>query len=112
MKSDRLQYAAGEPITLTLTVSNPSDRLISLQFMTAQRYDFSLADGQGNAVWRWGAERMFTQMMGQEALPPGASLVFQERCDARLAPGSYRAAAHLATIGAHVSASSAIVITS
>lgn len=83
-------YAAGEPIGLTLGVKNPTDAAVTLRFATGQRYDFVIESASGAEVWRWSAERAFTQALGEQIVPPGWELDYEETFTGRLAPGTYR----------------------
>ena len=90
LTTDKPAYRAGEPIELTLTVTNRSTEPRVLEFSSSQRYDFEIADSAGAVVWQWSADRMFAQMMGTERLAPGASQEYRERFLGQLAPGLYR----------------------
>jgi hypothetical protein len=63
-----------EAVQLVLHVTNPTRSAVQLEFGTGQRYDFSVRTGGGEEVWRWGADRMFTQAAGTETLAAGGSL--------------------------------------
>jgi hypothetical protein len=45
-------YAVREPVVMTLTVRNITDRTLNLTFPTAQRYDFIVGKGK-LAIWQW-----------------------------------------------------------
>lgn len=70
-------------VHLILHVTNPTSRAIRLEFPTAQRYDFLVRSGD-TEVWRWSADRMFTQAVGTETVAAGASLKY----DAVWRPGT------------------------
>ena len=92
LTTDRATYASQEEpiaIAMTLTIANRTGEPVEFNFTSAQRYDFAIADEQGDEVWRWSAERMFAQMLGTEALGPGEELVYGEVGEVSLEPGSY-----------------------
>lgn len=108
--TDRPRYAPGEPITITLTVSNRGDQPARLHFSSGQRYDFTIEDREGKVLWHWAADRLFVQMLGEETLAPGAALVYRERFAGLLTPGTYRATGTLLAAGALVSASAPVTV--
>lgn len=98
LTTDRAVYdSGGQPLaaTLTLKVSNHTDEAVEFNFTSAQRYDFSIADEQGDELWRWSAERMFAQVMGTEVQEPGEERVYAEVCELTLGPGGYTATGEL-----------------
>lgn len=89
--ADKAAYAPGEPITLTLRAVNNSDRVVTLTFRTAQRFDFVLLDSERKEVWRWAARRAFAQVVGRETLPPSGARTYTATVEERLAPRVYTA---------------------
>ena len=71
-------------VDLALSVSNDGDEPVTLRFRTGQRADFAAhpvdettpIDGS-DAVWRHGAGRLFTQVLGSETLEPGESVTYE-----------------------------------
>jgi len=80
-------YAIGEPIVMTLTVISKADRTITLNFPTAQRYDFIVKKGK-RTVWRWSASRMFAQVAGKYEIAPGDTLSYQHTWDQTTSDGT------------------------
>jgi hypothetical protein len=104
-------YAQGEPLELTLEVVNRSQRPITLGFRTAQRYDLLIQDAQGQEVWRWSAERMFAQMLGQEVLSPnGGKLTYHAVVREKIPRGSYTVIGVVPAVDARLSARLGITI--
>lgn len=97
--TDKPAYRPGEPIVLSLTVLNPTGRPITLEFSSAQRYDFVIEQVGGGEVWRWGADQMFAQMIGEQTVPPTWQVDYSERYAGNLTPGTYRARGILTTMG-------------
>jgi hypothetical protein len=74
----RGEAVAGDTVHLHLQVSNAADTAIVLTFPSTQRYDFGVETESGESVWRWSADRMFGQVLGEERLESGASLSYRE----------------------------------
>jgi hypothetical protein len=104
LSADRTAYPSGAPVRLTLAVANPGSAPVTLQFATSQKFDFEVRRG-GVTVWRWSADRMFTQVLTSLTLAPGARQSFAEtwkQQDNKGQPvpaGEYEAIATLTTMG-------------
>jgi|SRR5687768_4329995 hypothetical protein len=111
LRASKGGYAQGEPLELTLEAVNRSPRPVTLGFRTSQRYDLLMQNAQGQEVWRWSAERMFAQMLGQEALSPnGGKLTYHVVMREKLPRGSYTVVGVVPAVDARLSASLAITI--
>src|SRR5439155_14861240 len=103
LTTDRPAYPAGAPVALSLTVTNPGNAPVTLQFSSGQKYDFEVRRA-GQVVWRWAADRMFTQALTSLTLAPGERKVFTETWkqvdnNGHAVPaGSYEATAMLTTM--------------
>ena len=85
-------------VHFALHVLNATKKRVELTFPSGQRYDFVVADSIGRELWRWGAGRMFTQVLRNTPLGGGESLDIEETWrDAVLPPGRYTARAVLAS---------------
>jgi intracellular proteinase inhibitor BsuPI len=105
LTADKTVYAEGEPVELTLQVVNRGPRPVTLQFRDSQRYDFLIRNAQGQEVWRWSADQMFAQMLGQETLSPdGGNLTYRVVARATLRRGSYTVMGVVPAIDAQMSA--------
>jgi len=83
-------YQAGEPIAISVRVTNRSSAAVRLQFTTSQRYDFTIRDASGTPVWRWSDGQTFLQVVGVETLGPARpSLTYEAEYGGHLAPGRY-----------------------
>lgn len=102
--TDRPAYAPGDPITLTLTLRNTTSAPVTLEFATSQRYDFTIEDARA-PLWRWSTGQMFAQMLGEETLAAGDSVVYRERFRRELTAGSYRAVGTIVRMGEAITAS-------
>jgi hypothetical protein len=77
LTTDRPAYPAGATVALTLTVTNAGSAPVTMQFSSGQKYDFEVRRA-GQVVWRWAADRMFTQALTNLTLAPGERKVFTE----------------------------------
>jgi hypothetical protein len=104
LSADRGTYPVGTPVRLTFAIANSGPAPVTLQFATSQKYDFEVRRG-GQTVWRWSADRMFTQALTSLTLAPGARQTFAQtwkQQDDRGQPvtaGEYEAIATLTTMG-------------
>jgi hypothetical protein len=80
-------FAMGEPIVMTLEVTNKADRTVTLTFPTAQRYDFIIKKGK-QTIWQWSAGRMFAQVVGRYELAPGDTISYEYTWDQTGADGT------------------------
>jgi hypothetical protein len=81
-------YAVGEPVELTLTLSNRGTEPLVFQFNDGQRYDFVAIREDGTAVptgrqvaWVWSRDKMFIQVLSTLTIAPGESRVYRDRWD-------------------------------
>ncbi|HEY0671770.1 MAG TPA: BsuPI-related putative proteinase inhibitor [Longimicrobiales bacterium] len=68
----------GNTVRLVLHVSNSTNRPVTLEFSSGQRYDFAIRTAEGADVWRWSADKSFIQALESQTLAPGATLQFAE----------------------------------
>jgi hypothetical protein len=78
-------------IRLTLHVTNFTAVPLVLEFMTGQRHDFDVYQA-GQLVWRWSADRFFTQALGSEEIGPGETRSYEARWQAEGRSGVFEAA--------------------
>jgi hypothetical protein len=86
---------SGDLARYTLRVTNAGPSAIDLPFGSGQRYDFVVSDSAGGEVWRWSADRMFTQATESEVLEAGGVLEYEATWDPSGRAGLYRAVARL-----------------
>jgi len=86
LRLNKVAYTVGEPVEITLTLSNPAMSVAKFQFPTGQMYDF-IVSRDGQFVWQWSLGRAFTQAFTALILAPRESKVFTERWDQRDARG-------------------------
>ena len=94
LRLNKVAYTTGEPVEITLPLSNPATSVVKLQFPTGQLYDF-IVSRDGQFVWQWSMGRAFTQAFTALILMPRESKVFTERWDQQdargrtVSPGEY-----------------------
>ena len=103
LTTDRPAYAPGDPITLRLVLRNASAAPQTLEFSSAQRYDFAIEDTRA-PVWRWSASQMFAQVLGEETVAAGDSLAYSEQFKGELPAGPYRAVGTIVRMGTTITA--------
>ena len=87
----------GEPLYLQLTLLNPTDRPITLDFPSTRDVDFRVETVEGVVVWSLAESRAALQIDHEIVLAPGESRTFEEVWLGRTAtgrtvdPGSYLA---------------------
>lgn len=92
------------PVRAVFGARNDADTAVTLRFATAQRYEFTVLDAAGNAVWRWSAGRTFAAAAGEQTVPPGWEINYEEQFAAPAAAGAYRVIAAVAAEGGSPSA--------
>jgi hypothetical protein len=111
VRTDQPRYATGEPIVVTLTVHNRTANRVVCEFASSQRYDVLLLDAAGDTVWQWSADQAFLQVLGEEAIEPNGSLVYEVRYDGRLPPGRYTVVGRFVTLPTPLEARAALAVT-
>jgi hypothetical protein len=96
LSSDRQSYAAGQPVTLTLTVENTGAAPVVVTSPSAQLYELAVRQGD-REIWRSGAGGGFATEITEWTLGPGDRREFAEtwRPPPGTAPGDYAAIATL-----------------
>ena len=100
--SDQPSYQVGTTATFTIAVDNPGPGPVALTFPSGQRYDIVVMSGEAE-VWRWSADRAFTQVFGEQSFQPGLTLLGRETWELRdnggasLPPGTYRVVGSVAS---------------
>lgn len=88
------------PVRFDVTVTNKSDRPVTIPFRSGQYFDIEVTQ-EGRTVWTWSHGRAFPQMVSSITLGPGQSKQFTGRWDLQsergnlVAPGRYRVHARL-----------------
>ena len=99
VRTDKTQYASGEPIKVALKATNIQSKDAYLKFSSGQRFDLQLFKaGVNEPVYTWSANKMFATMIGHVKLKQGQSESYAAEIGSEmgaLAPGNYRLEAHL-----------------
>lgn len=66
--------AQGDSVEFLLQVTNTTGSAVDVVYPTGQSFDFVVSDSGGREVWRWSADRMFTQAVRAEELAPGETI--------------------------------------
>ncbi|MGD9518318.1 MAG: BsuPI-related putative proteinase inhibitor [Armatimonadota bacterium] len=99
LRTDGFFYSRGDTLTAVLTVRNDDQAPVDLTFPTGKTYDFTLTDAAGTEVWRWSADKAFTQALVKRTLKPAESYNVDLKVDlgeiAGLEEGRYHLGAEL-----------------
>jgi hypothetical protein len=72
-----LQVAArGDSVHLSFQVTNAGTAPVALTFPSGQFAEFTVSDG-ARELWRWSADRMFTQAVRNVSLAPGETRAYE-----------------------------------
>lgn len=66
-------------VRFAIEVSNDSRKRVELDFADGRTHDFIVLDATGREVWRWSANRLFTQGMQNRLLEAHDSVVYAEQ---------------------------------
>jgi hypothetical protein len=87
-------FPTDEIVPLRVSITNTSDKEVTLTYPSAQKYDFTVTGAAGAEVWQWSAGRSFTQEIISVKVKPAENYNFFGRVDAGfLPPGEYTATA-------------------
>lgn len=65
-----------DSVRFELHVTNMTEDTLRLEFPSSQRFDFEVRGAGGESAWRWSAARSFAQVLGAEAVAPGATVTY------------------------------------
>ena len=75
MTLQKTEYSLGEPINITLTITNIGNQTITYTYGAGQwRFDFRVYNGTNNAIYHWSDGRPFFWELEPITLNPGESL--------------------------------------
>jgi len=66
-------------VRFALHIRNNSGKKVELVFPNGQTHDITVVNDAGREVWRWSADRMFTQALQTKLLTHGETLSYEER---------------------------------
>jgi hypothetical protein len=85
--TDRAAYKPGEPVAISFTVTNPTQKPAVYNFATGQQFDVTVLDPKGTMLWQWSHDRLFTQSLGRLSLGPGQKKTYAATWNGRDAQG-------------------------
>lgn len=88
---------ADAAVHFRLHATNTSQAPVVLDFASGQRFDFIVRGAGGSELWRWSEDRMFTQALGQETIPPGETVTFEGSWPAQGRTGTYEVVGRITT---------------
>ena len=84
----------GSDVRFNFRVVNTTAKNVEVNFTSGQAYDFVVVDSIGREVWRWSADRIFTQSVRNKLLGKGDAITASEKWSPAK-PGKYTAIAQL-----------------
>ena len=90
-----LDVSVRDGVTLALHVTNNDRKHVELVFPSGQTHDFAILDASGRDVWRWSADRLFTQALQSRVVESHETATFEEHWDAGARHGAFTAVATL-----------------
>lgn len=82
-------------VEFNLDIRNNTAKMIELNFVSGMTHDFVVIDANGKEVWRWSADRMFTQAMQNDLVKSREVTTYSEAWDAKDVHGKFTAIATL-----------------
>jgi len=104
LSSSKSELGIGEPITFSMKLRNKGTKAQLISFRSGQRFDILLQNSKGETVWKWSANKRFTESLSRQTLAPNASFDFEAKWDGRalpdaqITPGTYTAHAILTSV--------------
>ena len=84
----------GDDVRFNFRVVNAAPKSVEVNFASGQAYDFVVVDSVGREVWRWSADRVFTQSVRNKLLGKGEAISANEKWSPAK-PGKFTAIAQL-----------------
>lgn len=69
-------------LKLRLTISNNSDKAVTINHSSQQLFDFAIYDNKGETLYFWSASRMFAAVVTTTKIESGKELVFEDTVSA------------------------------
>ena len=94
-------YRAGQAVRMTFRVVNTSNKAVTYNFGSGQRFDVTATNAAGTLVWDWATGKLFSQNLSSLPLAPGKALAYSTVWNGRdlaghpVPPGVYTLSAHL-----------------
>lgn len=69
---------ADNTLRMSLTLHNNTDKAITIEHSSSQKYDFQLVDAEGTILYTWSADRSFLQMLCTTKIAANETIEFSE----------------------------------
>lgn len=95
LNGGEVEFTQGEPISMTLAITNCEDGPVRRVYASGQQYDFVVSDDQQRELWRWSHGKAFTQAIQEATFESGETVTYTETWtqttneDDQIAPGRY-----------------------
>lgn len=97
MLASSLDVTVGDEVVLALHVTNTADQPLEVRFSSGQTHDFAILNSGGAEVWRWSADRMFTQALQTRTVAAGQTVTYEESWSPAGASGRFTAVGRLSS---------------
>jgi hypothetical protein len=104
LRTNRGSYARGQVVQMAFEVHDLTKKPIIYDFPTAQQFDVTVTDAQGNIVWDWAKQHVFASTLTALQLKPGQEKTYRLIWDGRdqqghlVPPGSYTLNARMTSV--------------
>jgi len=78
-----VRFHEGEPVPISFQVENCGTEPVPVTYATSQRYEIVVEDDDGNEVWRWSRDKLFTQAISEEEFKSFTSVTYFQLWDKR-----------------------------
>jgi Intracellular proteinase inhibitor len=79
------------PLTFQYEVKNQTEKEVTLEFTSSQRYDYSIKTKDGNEIFLYSSVTSYIQVLGEETIKQGEVLTYDiDLRDLNLDPGEYK----------------------
>jgi hypothetical protein len=95
LTTEKARFLRREPVLFTLTKINITSAPVTLNYQSAQRFDFVVLK-DNREIWRWSKDQFFAQVMERVSIRPGEAQIFSALWDQRDSTGQ------LVTSGSYV----------
>lgn len=81
LELEETEYQRGEPVEMTLRLTNCASAPITRIFQTEQRYEFTVFNEDGEEIWRWSEGMEFANTQDEQTFQPNEQQTFVEVWD-------------------------------
>lgn len=85
-KADSLSVVPGyekgtETFKMKLSIKNTSDKEVTINYTSGQKFDFKLLDADKEIIYTWSADKLFMMMMSDAVIGAGETVEYVEELD-------------------------------